>query len=343
VEAPRDVAPPLEEAYEDPADDTVRSILSQFGAPGDVEIKVYRKTPTGKSYCYTTSSQEFSEESIRDNPFGGPGRYALHIYAGGEFRLAKDINIEGPQLARNGASRPDDLLMRMLEQRLASIEARLSAPAQQSEPMSAVLQAAVNLINAQMVKPVETPMEQVMKMAEFIVSMRGGDKDDTWKDVLSGIAREVAPTVLPMLMGPRPGAPVGAPAQQQIGGDDVKNTEEQARAVEAQLRAGIAYLKKKCMIGADPELYLGLILDSADDESYARLIHLATTQEFELFARLDGEIANAPYREFFETIYNGIRSAYQATNPVAVDPKRASGNVGNAAVDAASRKNGSKR
>jgi hypothetical protein len=173
----------------------------------------------------------------------------------------------------------------------------------------------------------ELPIDTILKCIEIGKSIGGGGApvDTGFMGILKDILKDVAPVALPLLMGG--GArPVGGPAQHvpaiESGGGDM----ERAAQVEASLREGIAYLKKKCMMGADPDLYLALICDNADNEQFSQLVHLATTQEFTLFSKLDPEIEQPPYAAFFRHVYNGIRSAFNSANQVDDNLSRSGGN-----------------
>lgn len=296
----------------DEEEETLRSITAQFGGQ-DIECKVYKVTANGKSYCYS-DGPNVSEETIRSNPYGGPGRYVVHVMLGGELRRSFPVSIEPPQISAPaaGASATDNAILRALER----LEQRLAAP-QQSEPMSAVLNAAVGLITSQQSQPRETPLDQVMKMAEFIVQMRGGGEgDESLKGILSGIAREVAPTFVPLLMNRQ---------KPPLEGGDVGVIQDR------MLREGLSVLKKKCIVGADPNLYLALILDNADDEKYSKLVSLAAQEEFSFFVQLDPEIGRPPYFAFFKFIYDGLRSAVESADKVERDSggsERDSGDAG---------------
>lgn len=308
----------------DQDEESIRSILGQFGGSGEVEVKVYRVTATGKEYCYTDGPQ-ITEEAIKQGPYGANGgRFLCHVMIDGQLRRVFPVNIAAP--VRGGAAGEggaSDAIVRAIER----LEARLNQPAQ-SEPMSQVLTAAVGLINSQAQKPVETPIEQVMKMAEFIVAMRGGgEADDSFAGILKGIAKEVAPAILPGLIQARNGG----------GGGQV-----QMSAEEEMIRSGILYLKKKCMMGTDPQLYIDFILDNADDERFGKLVQLAATQPFEIFAKLDPELANPPYLAYFKFIYDGLRSAISASDSVDVDSRGPGGDTNHVNQNGAASKGGKK-
>lgn len=307
----------------DPDDDSIRSIVGQFGGQ-DMSVKVYRVTAHGKSYCFT-EGPEITEETIRNHPYGGHGRFTCHVMIAGELRRVFQANVEPPQTSAAGTSHggSDPTLLRILER----LEARLSQGS--NEPMSAVLNAAVGLINSQAQKPIETPLDQLMKMAEFMTQLRGGGDSDGGglAGVLSGIAREVAPTLLPMLLQKNPGPAGGSVSQQS------------EQAIIAQ---GLQYLKRKSMMGADPALYLDLILDNIDDERYQSILRFVLKNEFSAFVAIDPAIGEPPCLAFFQFLYNGLRSALSSANPMDVDTGGPGGNTPNTNGNGQPRKVGGK-
>jgi hypothetical protein len=319
---------------DDGADETVRSILSQFG-DDDVEIKIYKQLPGGgESYWYSATADQIGEEQIRTVNGGFGGKFTLKIYVGGELRRAKVISLaDAPGLTvpsgPGGVPGGSDPMMAILLQRLASLETALQrqVPAQR-EPINDLADAMVKLDALRGASaPKEMPIDTILKCIEIGKSIGGGGTvvDDSFLGVLKDILKEVAPVALPYLMGGGARSP-GAPVPQIPAGQPGANDMERAQQVENSLREGIAYLKKKCMMGADPDLYLALICDNADQEQFGQLVHIATTQEFALFAKLDPEIEQPSYAAFFRHIYDGIRSAFNSPNPV--DDNR-SGSGGN--------------
>lgn len=315
--------PPLDEEA-DPDEDVLRSIRERFGSNG-YEVKVYRVTQSGKSYCFT-DGPDISEESIRSNPYGGHGRFVLQVMVNGELRRVEQVNIEAPQApaASGSGGAQDSAVVRLLER----IEARLNAGPQ--EPMSNVLNAVVSLINNQNQKPQETTLDQFIKVFEVVRGMQPADSANDLTGILGGIAKQVAPVLLPALMGG--GATASAPVVE--GG--------QMSTDEMVLRQGIAFLKKKCMIGADPALYLDFILDNADDPRFGRLAQLAASEGFEFFVSLDAELGQPPYQPYFKLIYDGLRSALNPVHQVEVDTSRAGGDKANTSRNGAAGKGGSK-
>lgn len=315
-------------------DDTIRSIVSRFGGD-ELEIKIYKQLPGGgEQYWYTTDSDQIDEEKIRTVNGGIGGKFSIKIFVSGELQKVKHLAIaDAPGLVvALGAAGASDPLMGVILQRMASLEANLQRQPMQREPVNDIVDAMVKMDAMRGGSaPKEMSVETIMKCIELGKSLGGAPVDDSFMGVVKDLLKEVAPVVAPILMaGMRSPAVNGQPA---IAADTPGGTEmERAQKIEETLRNGIAFLKKKCMMGSSPDLYLGLILESAEDERFAQLIHIALTQEFAVFAKLDPEIEQPAYVKFFRHIYDGIRSEFSARDTVDDD----SGGAGRNAPDPAS-------
>jgi hypothetical protein len=109
------------------------------------------------------------------------------------------------------------------------------------------------------------------------------------------------------------------------------------------LKQAFAFLKRKCLAGSDPGLYIDIIVDNRDEPTYQKLIHAVLTREFSEFAALDPEIERPPFNEFFRFIYDGLRSVIKGENQMANDTGGKSGDAGNTDANGKSRKEGGKK
>jgi hypothetical protein len=309
-----------EQEFEDPADATLRSIAAQFGG-GDVLVKVYRQSGTGKEYCYS-GGVDINEESIRASGYG-PGKYLLQILINGELRKSIPIAIAGPV---NGgiAAQPEGGLSKLLLDRLTMLEQRLLRPVER-EPINDLADAMLKISQIQnQSTPKDLPIDTLMKCIELGKSLAGesgGDFGSVVKDVL----KESLPMISSFLSAGRGAA---APESKGLAPSTAAPTTE-AEAVdlfEQQLKGVLVYLKRKCIAGSDPGLYIDWVVENRDEAIYQHLIRAAVTSEFSKFAALDPEISQPPYDQFFRTIYDGLRSAFAPADSVAVDPGGAHGN-----------------
>ena len=326
-------------------EETIRSVMSPFVGERDVEVKIYKLKSNGeRSYCFTTG-KNFTEEEIISHPRGGYGNFQANVLIGGSLRRSFPVPIEPPQaiaggMAANGQSDVIRLLMDELRELREEVRNR-----RDGEPMSAIMQGVSQLIaattQAQLQRPpVETSLDQMIKFAELVNNTRGGGADDWWKPALAGAIKEG----LPLLGALASKANAPQPQNQQPQQESPQMTAEQSEAMfKDQIRAAFTFLKKKCLAGSDPDLYIDTILDNADEPTYQYLIHRIVTEDFTFFASIDAEIGKSPFRAFFETIYNGIRSATSQHHPMDDDTGRESGDAANLASDAKPGKNGTRK
>lgn len=313
----------------DQQEETIEALIAQFGG-GEVQVKIYKQLPGGvESYWYTAAPDQVDEERIRAANGGHGGQFVLKIMSGGEFRKAIPMSLSdapGSAGITPGAAGGNDAVLQMMLSRMTTLETLLLSKNNngggEREPMSEMVMALKHMhemtANQQ---PKEMPVDTLMKCIELGKQL-GAQPSDDWKTILLEVLREVAPVAAPLLIGmtrapgangtERPSLPEASPEAQQV---------EKQKQLEANLKAGIVYLKKKCMIGADPGLYIDFISDNVDIEEYAQLVSIATTQDFSVFASVDSELEGPPYNAFFRAIYDGLRSNF-------IKPDTVAGNTG---------------
>ncbi len=318
-------------------DETLSSVMRGFST-GEVMLKVYKIQGQEKEYCcYMENPDNLTEQTIADLGYGS-GKYVLHILIDGEFKTAYTMRIATkPQDAQAGSG--ESTITKLLLERLAALENRLlSAPAQQREPINDLADALVKLnqLNgAQREQPREVPVETIMRAIELGKTLNGAD--DSAMGIFKEIAREAGPPLIQAFVQSR--------QQQQQQGQQMEPPRipalnpEQLR--EAQLKEGLAYLKKKCLSGADPGLFTDWIIGNVEDPDYGFLVHKVISETFETFSGHDPEIATPPFVEFFRAIYDGLRSAFSPSNPVVTDTGGTGGHKSNPASNGKSIKGGS--
>jgi hypothetical protein len=343
-------APPVQ-FPPDQQEETIEALVSQFGG-GEVQVKIYKQLPGGiESYWYTAAPDQVDEERIRAANGGHGGQFVLKIMAGGEFRKSIPMNLSdapGSLGITPGAAGGNDAVLQMMLNRMTTLETLLLAKNNngalaEREPMSemvAALKHMHEMTSSQ--QPKEMPVDTLLKCIELGKSI-GAQPSDDWKTILLEVLREVAPVAGPLLASmargngangtEKPSLPDASPEVQQM---------EKQKQLEANLKAGIAYLKKKCMIGADPGLYIDFISDNVDIEEYAQLVHIATTQDFSVFASVDAELEQPAYQSFFRSIYDGLRFNFIKPDSVAGDTGGKGGNGGDTAKNVGTGKGKSK-
>ncbi len=317
-------------------EDTIRSIVGKLGGGGELSIKVYKVLPGGgDQYWYTADSSEIDEEKIRNVNLGVGGKFHVKIFVGDELVKVHPISIaDAPGVGSGSAGVPaagTDPVLLLILQRMQALEAAAvrQAPA---EPFDRMADAMVKLNSIRGDSaPKEMPIDTLLKCIELGKTLGGGGtSDDSWLGVVKEIFKEIGPALAPLAMAAmrsaQPATAIAAGSASVPGATDMQQEEEK---IAAQLREGIVFLKKKCMQGADPEVYLSLILDSAGEEEFAKLIHIATSQDFAVFARLDPDIEKPAYIKFFKQIYDGIRSEFSGDDSVVPDSGGAGGDASN--------------
>lgn len=331
--------------YFDPAEESFSQFRSKFGTEG-VLVKIYRRTPRGVQFCFQGEPSEIDEEVVRlyhaKQPYASEeGQYLLRCFVNGEGRdgfpvlIAPQVATPGTVGAPSGGMASQDVMTRILER----LEARIDRMSEhEREPLSSLADAMLKLQQLQP-KPAELPIDTLMKAVELGKTIAapadGGGTLGEWGPIIKEALTHAGPVLGAMLQGltaRRAGALADGGGSMQTGqGEDM------------MLRQAFGFLKRKCLAGSDPGLYIDIILDNRDEDTYQKLIHAVLTREFSAFAAIDPEIQQAPYLAFFKFIYDGLRSAADESNQVAKDTGGEGGNKGNAASDGEPRKASGKK
>lgn len=330
----------LPETFEgDPGEDAVRAIVDSLG-PGDIKIKISKWGPKGAAYCFSTDG-EVDEDFIQAQ-FGG-GKYTGKIFVDGMFRKAFNLTIADRVSTGTAAGGLGDVQLRMMQQQIDFLkDMLLQGRGQEKEPINAIADAMLKMSELQKSNAPPMPMETIVKCIEMGRTLSGGDGGD-WKTTLLEVVRESMPAIQGILNAPRAGAPARAaiPAgevkqEQQNGGPSVEQ-------LQAQLKVGIDFLKRKCLAGSDAGLYIDWIVDNRESMPYAQLIHSVVSQPLSTFVQIDPEISKPPYQAFFTALYNGIREVFSGQDSVDVDTVKPGGDKANAKANGgtgAARKSG---
>lgn len=338
----------------DAAEETYSQFLQKFGTEG-VLVKVYRQTQRGTQYCFHGTPSEIDEETVRvyhakQTYAHEEGQYFARCFVRGEPRDSFPINI-APQvgatvehggMAQGGANSE---MLRMMERLVDKLEART----QQQEPLSSLADAMVKI--QQMTKPPDLPIDVIMKAVELgkTISSNGSGGESEWTPIIKEALTHAGPILGGLLGGLARGVPGRVPAAIPSGAIQTNpngeggNMPENPQAEAAQLALAVGYLKRKCIAGSNPELYIHVILDNAEEETYQRLIRKIATEEFSAFAAIDPEIGKPPFLAFFKYIYDGLRSALAEADKVVSASGGTGGDGGDAPKNVTPRKGGAKK
>lgn len=304
----------------DPAEETYAAYVRSQGKDG-VVVKVYRQTQRGRQYCYLGNPDEIDDENVRlyhsKQPYAREeGMYYLDVFVHGERRNSFPLPI-APQVSTPGSDTAHssnngmETVVRLLQEQNARLESRLMTVQQQErEPIGALADAMLKLQQIQGGSGGnQMSADTLLKAIELGRTMGGDGGGDTWQRLLADVVREGMPVIVPLLQGLM---------QKQTtpnGGPPMAITGQQVSAAEiAAFKKLTGFLKKKCLAGSEPALYVELVLDNQDE--YGQLLHWINAQEFSAFAALDPEIASEPYKAFFEFLFNGLRQATKGKNQV---------------------------
>ena len=337
----RYVQPPEVEVEEvgafDPAEETFSQFRAKFGTEG-VIVKIYRRTPRGIQYCFSGMPSEIDEEVVRlfhaKQPYASEeGQYTARCFVNGEAREGFPILISPqvmmPENNHNGGMAGQAEVVRVMERMMDRLEQKF----QEREPLSSLADAMLKL--QQLQPKQELPMEQLMKAIELGKAISGNGESSEWTPLIKTALESAAPLLAGILGN------VNRPAAGQVthGGNTVANPQTE----NAMLAMAINYLKRKCLAGSNPALYIEIVLDNVEEPNYQRLIHKITTSEFSEFIAVDPEIGNPPYVAFFRALYDGLRSEVEAANRMASTPEGNGGNAPDIADHGGPRKAGGKK
>lgn len=333
----------------DPAEESFSQFRSKFGTEG-VLVKIYRRTPRGAQYCFFGTPSEIDEEVVRlyhaKQPYAHEeGDYFARCFVNGEARDSFPIPI-APQIATPGTSENGGMasqggLVQLLTAHLQRLEERISQMQQtEREPLSSLADAMVKLQSLQ--PKAELPIDTLMKAIEIGKTLSGNaDGGGEWTPIIKEVLTQAGPALGAVLSGIAASRnPAAASTPNQIEGG---NMQSGTMADDMMLKQAFAFLKRKCLAGSDPGLYIDIIIDNRDEATYQKLIRAVITREFSSFAAIDAEIQQEPFRKFFEFIYNGLRSAASGANSVAEDTGGKSGNASDSGSNGESRKAGGKK
>jgi hypothetical protein len=279
--------------------DDVPDTIDDFADGICVVSKVYKINAGGKSFCFQTS-EPVDEVSIQAQyPTGG--KFALLEYNSlAQVIRTQHIDIEPKPLSPTSNGN-DDIRTRMLmdelnftrNMMLKMIESISSNKQQSSTPLGELAQA-MQVVHQ--LSPVGNPVDLIVKGMELGIKSNGGGSSD-WKAELVSAAKEVVPAI------------VNANANRQIpqGQQTMIST-----TPAAMMKQGIDWLKPQILAGMSTDLAIGWVIQNAKDPLCNQLIAHAIKGDVNTFIQIDAELANEPYRTWFETAIQLLKDEYAA-------------------------------
>lgn len=365
------------------SNDTFNAFKSRFKDSKEAIVRVHRRTPEGRDYCFTDRAENIDgPESLRRyharQPFcGQPGVYEIDMEIDGEvYRVPEAIRIS-PQMSEASTPPVHDLhqgnggmafpfLSDLAAQVRVSNENITRLLTQERTPMVEMvdcLSKMQTMLASQNPSGLGTP-DAILKWIEVGKAI-GGGQGEGWTGLARDVVRDIVPAIVPALPGiiqhlktppakEPPAQPGPGPAQRPIQepapsvppqtepGKEPKEpiTEEPEMHQEALLREVFVFLKSKARRNSDPSIYVDFLVDNQDNPIYDQLISriVAKESQFSQFVAIDPEIGSQPYRQWFEFIFNGVRSVLGVSDSVDIDTTGTGGDLGNAPTDGDIRK-----
>lgn len=350
---PADSKPQFEED-----ENSIPAFLKRIG--NDAIIKIFRKEFTGKIvFCGEVSPEYFSEAYIQK--YHGAGDYSIKAMLGGRYviggsrqiSIAPAINQEVndpdplptvmPPVFNSPSVDPSTLQMEMIREEMRMqrdlmmkiIEKSSSAPAIDLPNIIASLANVARMFTPPAITPVNplANVESVMNLISKGIEIGQTGSVEPKKEGVMGYIKDLAPVigeVIGNLLPARANGGGGSATVQSVPSRQVSEAPEIAQS-RAMLAAGIAYLKRKALSGADVGLYIDFIGDNMSDPQWTPLVQMIHKPYDEVAGALDPELSQMPYRPWFESLFNGVRELIKPSGAEADEPANQSsaGTTGN--------------
>lgn len=280
-------------------DDTPNSV-DDFTDAICVLSKVYKINSGGKSFCFQTT-EPVDEVSIQvQYPTGG--KFVVQEYNSlNQVIGTTHIDIE-PKPITTVSNNGDDFRTRMLmdelnftrNMMLKMIEGISNNRTQQvATPIGELAQAmqAIHEISGK-----SNPVDLIVRGMEIGAKANGGAAD--WKAELVSAAKDVLPPIVQSMSAARQIQPQG---QQMI-----------TSTPAAMMKQGIDWLKPQILAGMTTDLAVGWVIQNAKEPLCQQLMAHAIKGDVNTFIQIDSELANEPFRTWFETAIQLLKDEYAA-------------------------------
>jgi len=262
--------------------------------------KVYKLNSGGKSFCFQTTEPVDEVYIQAQYPTGGKF-IVLEYNTLNQVMGTTHIDIEPKPLSVVPIGNGGDLQSRMLLDELSftrtmmlkMIEGLTSGRTQQANTPIGELAQAMQVVNEMSSK--SNPVDLIVKGMELGIQANGGAPD--WKAQLAETAKQIIPAFV---------------AKQQT----VQISQGQQPMIQttpvAMIKQGIDWLKPKILSGMTVDLAIGWVIQNANDPTCNQLIANAIKGDVNTFIEFDPELANEPYRTWFETAIQLLKDEYAA-------------------------------
>lgn len=313
---PDDQTTPPANPVDERIDDEVSSFFSAIG--GDVtQVKIYRYAEGARlAYVATVAPDEVSEEVIAQ--VYGPGRYSIRLCdQSGKYVAHRRLDIDGNralweaqrQQAALGAVKPTenggasaqlellrDQINRQQEMMLKLVESRNGGSSSTSDTINLLTTLLDRFKPADPAGSIRTMMEAFTRGVEVAGTVGSeGDSKLAWLKVIERVAELVPKTIQDMNAA-------------RVGGGE---TLPQRNPIQTA-RMALASLKPKALKGADPGIYIDLLMDNLEDPAWMPALELLRRPYDEIVTAVgDQDLSQEPYRSWFNKLREGILDELQ--------------------------------
>jgi hypothetical protein len=300
-----------------PIDDT----FNQFGESEPFLMKVYKITPSGSSFVFSTTEKPDPanfESSIQERYPAG-GKMVVRFYKNNRIvEPSRHVEIEPKVLTTlptNVNESVYSVQVKMLTDQLMMMQNMVMAfigrpvPVAQQTPVNELVTVMTAMQGIQGNRT--DSVDMLIKGMELAKGLNGGSED--WKSTLISSAKEVLSPVAGIIAQHKmnQGNPNPLPIQPQ------QLTERNNGAVihtDMLIKQGLAWLKPKIIAGFPVELAVEWIWTNGNDGMYQPFLAKAIQGDVNTFIEIDPELANEPYKSWLTTAINMLKDAYANNN-----------------------------
>jgi hypothetical protein len=278
--------------------------------------KVYKISAGDRAFCFQ-AFEPVDEVYIQSQVPSGGKFIAIEFNSLNEELARNNFVIEPKTLVRT-TGEPSDVRSQMLMDELSFTRNMMlqlinglvnkgSNGATGGTPLGELAQA-MTMIHE--ISPKNNPVDLIIKGMEIGSKSVGGGGD--WKAELVSAAKEVLPGAMQLLNTSRQPQP-------QQGQPMITTTPA------AELQKGLTWIKGKIIAGMMPDLAVNWVILNANESPYNQILATSIQGTIDNFIALDAEIANEPYRSWFENAIAMLKEWYAEQSNDTHDNERGNG------------------
>lgn len=302
-------------------EETIPDEQTTTGAESDVtdfvisHTKVYKISAGDRAFCFQ-AFEPVDEVYIQSQVPSG-GKFLAIEYNSLNEELARNNFVIEPKTLVRVNGEPSDIRSQMLMDELSFTRNMMlqlinglvnkgGAGATGGTPLGE-LASAMQMIHE--ISPKSNPVDLIIKGMEIGSKSVGGGAD--WKAELVSAAKEVLPGAMQLLNRQPQPQPQGQPMI--------------ATTPAAELQKGLTWIKGKIIAGMAPELAVNWVILNANESPYNQILATSIQGTIDNFIAIDTEIANEPYRTWFENAIAMLKEWYAEQSNDTHDNERGNG------------------